>query len=177
MAQLVTSQHIYICRIVISLSTFWSFRRLFVCPPFCPNLILTAARSKWKLLVCHRRVISLSTFGVHFWPQKVYKLITFEAAKLITFKWLYGFPYLGLFVPFFEKKNLSLNWKANGHIGGQTNNFLKFSMLFFWHNMFFGCCFLIFLFFCFFCFLFLFLVPFWCFCQSSSISLSYVCIV
>ena len=67
---------------------------------------------------------------------------------------------------FFE--NQSLNWKANGHIGGQTNNFLKFSMLFF--RFFFlggGLLFLIFLFLCF-C-----PVHFWCFLSSSK-NLSYV---
>ena len=34
--------------------------------------------------------------------------------------------YLGRFL-----KNQNLNWKANGHIGGQTNNFLKIWMLLF----------------------------------------------
>ena len=30
---------IYICRRVFRLSTFWPFRELLVCPPFCQNLI------------------------------------------------------------------------------------------------------------------------------------------
>ena len=53
---LATVQHIYIyiCRRVVSLSTFWPFWELLVCPPFCPNLIFTAGKS---IL----RVISLST--------------------------------------------------------------------------------------------------------------------
>ena len=45
---------VYICRRVISLSTFWPFWELLVCPPLCQNLIFTAGRS---IL----RVISLST--------------------------------------------------------------------------------------------------------------------
>ena len=63
--------YICICRRVISLSTFWPFRELLVCPPFCQNLIFTAARSKL-------RVISLATgellvcplFGSIFDPKR-----------------------------------------------------------------------------------------------------------
>ena len=59
-------------------------------------------------------------------------------------------------------KNQNLNWKANGHIGGQTNIFQKFSMLFF--------CFLLFSY-----FPFLFpLVHFYDVFESSSKNLSYV---
>ena len=94
-----------VCRRVISLSTFWPFRELLVCPPFCQNLILTAARSKLKAISLATRAISLSTFWVDIWPKNLDKLVAFEVAKLITFKWLYVFPYLGLFGPFFEKQN------------------------------------------------------------------------
>ena len=52
--------YIYMCRKVIRLSTFWPSWELLVCPPFCPNLIVTAGRSilrvislcTWELLVC-----------------------------------------------------------------------------------------------------------------------------
>ena len=43
--------YIYACRRVIRLSTFWPFRSLLACPPLCrQNLILTAARSKLKVI-------------------------------------------------------------------------------------------------------------------------------
>ena len=45
------------------------------------------------------------------------KLITFEVAKLITFKWLYVFPYLGLFGAISEKINRTLIEKQMGTSG------------------------------------------------------------
>ena len=45
----------------------------------------------------------LSAFGVDFWPPKVDKLPIFEVAKLITFKRLYVFQYLGLIGAFLKK--------------------------------------------------------------------------
>ena len=58
--QVLTLQHIYICRRGTGLSTFWPFWKLIGCPPFCQNLIFTAGRSilkvnglaTWKLIGC-----------------------------------------------------------------------------------------------------------------------------
>ena len=99
---------------------------LFVCPPFCPNRILTAARSQLKLIsLAAGELLVCPLLGSIF-----DKLITLEVAKLITFKWLYVFPHLGLLGPYFEKPEPNSN--ANGHVGGQTNNFVRTFMLFFW---------------------------------------------
>ena len=147
--------HIYICR-----RSYWVVHFLAVLKVIRLSTVLSKShfysrekhfKSYW---VVHLKVIRLSTFGGHFWPPKVDNLITFKVDNPITLWKRYVFPYFSLFGPFFLK-NQNLNWKANGHIGGQPNNFQKFSMFFLF---FFGCCFLIFLFFCF------FLAPFfWCF--------------
>ena len=79
-------------------------------------------------------------FWVHFWPQKVDKLIALEVAKLITFKWLYVFPYLGLFGPFFCKTRTLIE-KQTGTSGDKLITFWNFQCYF---SVFFvGCCFLI----------------------------------
>ena len=103
--------------------------------------------------VGHLKGNRLSTFGGHFWPQNVDNPVPFKVANPMPLWKRYVFPYFSLFGPFFLK-NQNLNWKANGHIGGQTNAFQKFSMFFF--------CFfwLLFSYFPF----FFFLAPFlWCF--------------
>ena len=80
--------YIYMRRRVISSSTFGPFRQLLSL--FCENLILTAARSKLKAInLATGELLVCPPFWVDVWPPKVDKLITFEVAKLITFKWLY----------------------------------------------------------------------------------------
>ena len=110
----------------------------------------------------HLRVFSLSTFGVHFWPQKVDKLITLKVDKLITLWRLYVFPYLGLFGPFF--------WKTRTLIEQQTGTSVDILITF--RN--FQCCFSVFLVVSYFPVFFLFLVPFFDVFESSSKNLSYV---
>ena len=94
-----TLQHAYIyiyAGELLVCPLFGLFQGLFVCPPFCQNLILTGARSKLKVIsLATGELVVCPLFWSMFAPQKVDKLITFEVAKLITFKWLSVFPYLG----------------------------------------------------------------------------------
>ena len=149
------SIYIYICRRGIRLSTFLPFLESLVCPPFCQNLIFSAGRSI-------SRVISLSTFGGHFWPQKVDKLMTLKVDKLMTLWKRYVFPYFGLFGPFF--------WKTRTLIEKQTGTSVDKLMTFRNSQCYFSVffCFLIFLFYLF------FLVPLFVVFESSSKNLCYV---
>ena len=114
----------YICRRVISLSTFRPF---------------------WELLVCPT-VLSKS----HFYSsqKQIKRPKSYNSLEALCFSHIWG-----LFGSLFENQNLDR--KAKGHIGGQTNNFQKYSMSFF---CLFDCCFLSFLFFFYFsCSLLMFL--------------------
>ena len=90
----------------------------------------------------------MSTFGVHFWPQKVDKLITLKVDKRIALWRLYVFPYLGLFGPFFENTRTLIE-KQTGTSVDKLIIFWNFQCHF---SDF--CCFLVvvFLFSCFLCF-------------------------
>ena len=122
--------YIYICRRGTGLSTFWPFWKAIGCPPFCQNLIFTAGRSilrgiglaTWKAIGCPLLVAIFdpkmwTTYCLSRWPTQC-------LSGNAMFSHISA--YLGLFL-----KNQNLNWKANGHIGGQPINFQKFSMFFF----------------------------------------------
>ena len=120
----------------------------FVCPPLAFARVIRLSTVLWKFhsysgqkqieshWFGHRIVISLSTFWVHFCPQKVDKLMTLEVAKLMTFKWLYVFSYLGLFGPFFWKTRTLIE-KQTGTSGDKLITFwnvlCRFSV--FWEGL------------------------------------------
>ena len=53
------------------MSSFGPFRELFVCPPFCENLILTTAKSKLKIIsLATRELLVCPLWGLIFDPQK-----------------------------------------------------------------------------------------------------------
>ena len=99
-------------------------------------------KSQW---VGHLKVNRLSTFGGHFWPQKVDNPLTFKVANPLTFWKRYVFQYFSLFGPFYWKTRTLIEKQT----GTSVDNPLTFrnSQCFFW--VFFWFLFAYFPFFCF----------------------------
>ena len=126
---LLTLQHaslyiyIYICRRVISVSTFLTVWKFFIWPHFYENLIFTAARSKLKVISLATREFLVSPlWGSIFDPQSG-QTNNFPGGQTNNFHLALCFPYFRLIFVSFKQK---MNWKPGGHTRGQTNNFLKF---------------------------------------------------
>ena len=106
---------------------------LLVCPPFglvglstfFENLILSAARSKLKIIsLATREPFFCPHFGSIFDP-KCGQTNGFLGGQTNSFQMALRFPMFGtIWAIFLQNQNLS--WKAGGHIGGQTNNFHEF---------------------------------------------------